>query len=645
MTPADLAPATGDDPIVRPLAAAALLDLLLALLLLTVGVTATSAQVVAFVVAWPVALRRTAAIQRLWRGGGDRPVASLAAIASLGLTAVLTRGALLVAMIERWTLPPVVAIVVAVAVGAGLFALALREVDRTDRDAGRAVAWGAVAAIVVAAMLVVRVAFLGLPELMPEEAYYWLYAQHLAPGYLDHPPMVAWLIALGGALFGHNEFAVRIGALLCWSIAAVYLFRLATLLFDRSVAWLSVALLSILPIFAGIGFTMTPDSPLMAAWMAALFYLHRAALGGQARAWYGVGIAVGLGMLSKYTIVLLGPIALLVVLLHPPARMWLRRREPYLGALIALGLFSPVLYWNAHHEWASFVFQGPRRFAGRIKFSVFRYFRELLVVMTPSGIAATCVALWGARAPDDGAGLPDGRPRRTFVLVAFLVPFTAFLLYSVRQKTKLNWAAPAFLVMLPCIAHQIIGFHATAASRFRRGLHRSWVPTFVALGLIYTVVLSYVAVGFPGVGYRANSRRFIGWQSLGEQVTDIAQQQERDLGVRPVIVGMDSHDLSSELSFYTRPPALRLRGRPETITGVHQFGRDSLMFRFWDGPETFTGRPMLLVSRDAAKLRDEVLVGYFEGLDPVGEITTTRRGKPVGTYFYRLGRGYRGPPR
>jgi dolichol-phosphate mannosyltransferase len=287
----------------RPLAAAALLDLLLALLLFAVGVAAPSAQFLAFVIAWPVALWRTAAIHSLRAGRGTGHRTMVAAIVSLGLTAVLTRGALLTTMTERWALPPVLAIVVAVAVGGGLFALALREVDRTDRAEDRTVSWGAIATIVAPSMLVMRVAFLGLPELMPEETYYWLYAHHLAPGYLDHPPMVAWLIALGGVLFGHSEFAVRSGALLCWIIAAVYLFRLATLLFDRSVAWLSVALLSILPIFAGIGFTITPDSPLMAAWMAALFYLYRAVIGGQARAWYGVGVAVGLGMLSKYTIV------------------------------------------------------------------------------------------------------------------------------------------------------------------------------------------------------------------------------------------------------------------------------------------------------------------------------------------------------
>jgi dolichol-phosphate mannosyltransferase len=53
-----------------------------------------------------------------------------------------------------------------------------------------------------------------LPELLPEEAYYWNYSRHLDIGYLDHPPMVAWLIRLGTMVFGQNEFGVRIGTAL-----------------------------------------------------------------------------------------------------------------------------------------------------------------------------------------------------------------------------------------------------------------------------------------------------------------------------------------------------------------------------------------------------------------------------------------------
>ena len=69
---------------------------------------------------------------------------------------------------------------------------------------------------------------------MPEEAYYWNYAQHLDIGYLDHPPMVGWLIAAGTAVFGDTEFGVRIGALCCGAVAGFFTYRLTREMFGAA---------------------------------------------------------------------------------------------------------------------------------------------------------------------------------------------------------------------------------------------------------------------------------------------------------------------------------------------------------------------------------------------------------------------------
>ena len=68
---------------------------------------------------------------------------------------------------------------------------------------------------IAACSLLLRLAFSGAVDLLPEEAYYWNYAQHLDIGYVDHPPMIAWLIALSTGLLGHSEFAVRLPAIVC----------------------------------------------------------------------------------------------------------------------------------------------------------------------------------------------------------------------------------------------------------------------------------------------------------------------------------------------------------------------------------------------------------------------------------------------
>lgn len=122
--------------------------------------------------------------------------------------------------------------------------------------------------------------------------------------------MVAWLIWLGTALAGQNEFGVRIGAFLSGLIAMAYLYAFARNLYDKSTAMRAALLLATVPFGFAAGLAMTPDAPLIAAWAATLYYMERALLANQSRAWLGIGIAFGLGILSKYTLGLIGIAAL-----------------------------------------------------------------------------------------------------------------------------------------------------------------------------------------------------------------------------------------------------------------------------------------------------------------------------------------------
>jgi len=75
-------------------------------------------------------------------------------------------------------------------------------------------------------------------------------------------------------------------------------------------------------------------------------------------------------MLSKYTIALLGPAAIVFTSLDSGSRESYRRPEPYLAVFIAILIFTPVLYWNMSHDWASFAFQGPHRWSGSHEFAL-----------------------------------------------------------------------------------------------------------------------------------------------------------------------------------------------------------------------------------------------------------------------------------
>ncbi len=195
-------------------------------------------------------------------------------------------------------------------------------------------------------------------ELAPDEAYYWDWSRHLAWGYYDQGPFIAYLIRLTTLLFGTNEFGVRIGVWASCLGALICAYILAKRIFSPLAGFLTVVLLAATPLLTVGSLIATYDPPLVFFWALALVFLERALFGtneaGQKRAWLWAGLAVGLGFLSKHTMLLLLPCLLLFLLISPPHRKWLRRPEPYAAFLITLLLYVGVLWWNAHHHWWTF---------------------------------------------------------------------------------------------------------------------------------------------------------------------------------------------------------------------------------------------------------------------------------------------------
>ena len=94
----------------------------------------------------------------------------------------------------------------------------------------------------------VRLVFAALMPLTDDEAYYRLWSQHLALGYFDHPPFVAWAIGLGTSLLGDNGLGVRLSAVLASGATSLVLFDLAKrlglapVIAERAALWYSATL-------------------------------------------------------------------------------------------------------------------------------------------------------------------------------------------------------------------------------------------------------------------------------------------------------------------------------------------------------------------------------------------------------------------
>jgi len=458
-----------------------------------------------------------------------------------------------------------------------------------------------------------HVAYAGLIPLTPQEAYYWQYARHPALSYFDHPPAAAWTIRAFTLLLGNGERDVRLAAALWSSVFGLFFFLAGRRLFGARVALAATAMLLVTPFFSLGQTIITPDGPLVAGWLAALYFTVRALQDGRGAWLLAAGLAVGLACLGKYTGLLLAPQILLALLLDRRGRRLLRSPWPYLGVALAGVLFSPVLAWNAAHGWASFAFQFAKRGADMHLEPVLtgRFLGLQALVVSPVLFLVLVAA--AARA---GRQWRDPSMR---LCALFSVPLLLLLLcVSPFHWVKMNWAVPAY----PSALLAATAIYARNPARWRWLL----LPTvaIAALGTVYLQLMPLV----PAVPFPARDDTTAGWRELAARVR---AEQARAPGL-PVIGCF--YRTASTLAYY-------LPGQPETFSS-NAFGEPGLAYDYWGDPSVLSGRDVLVVvdDRDPGCRRREDLCRPLEPLDPL----EVRRGSARVTTFRLWRCRYLGPP-
>jgi dolichol-phosphate mannosyltransferase len=561
---------------------------------------------------------------------------------TVSLLALSFRSAVLLLLLTTWHWQAQTAILVALLSGAtvlfvGIAVCAVTESWSNEMSASR---WPLVTLTILIYLLALKLTFMGVVNLIPEEAYYWNYAQHLDLSYLDHPPAVAWLIWLSTFVLGKSELSVRVPAFICWIIAALFMFRLTLNMFDKTVAFRTILLLAVLPIYFGLGFFMTPDAPLYAAWAGCLYFLERALLSVNRKAWWGVGVCMGIGLLSKYPIALLGLATLIFVLVDHQSRRWLRRPEPYLAAMIALAIFTPVLVWNMGHDWISFMFQGPDRWDGSSKFYLHVLIGSMFLLLTPTGLIGIVKVLW-PRNPTSIASVNEGsagRRRYLWAAVFTLVPLSVFVFFSLSHQIKLNWTAPVWLAAIPLAAWDMIPHPLEIVGSATKWIRRTWMPTIIVLLIIHGAAFYYISMGLPGTGSVSPKRLFGPWRQLGDKVERIENAVEAETKSQPIIVGMDKNHISSLLSFYDFVD----NDAAWNTGGPHLFGGRSLMWELWLPASKVVGRNFLMVDFDRKRLADPNLSRYFDTTSKVFTDVLDVNDRVVGRFHWRIGYHYHG---
>jgi hypothetical protein len=296
-------------------------------------------------------------------------------------------------------------------------------------------------AVTILALVALRLVAAAWTPLTFDEAYYWMWSKHLAGGYYDHPPMVALVIRLGTMLAGDTELGVRLASILLAVPMSWAVYRTATILFGGQRVAATATILLNVTLMAAVGtLIVTPDAPLLVASSFVLFFLAKVVETGRGGWWLAVGAAVGAALLSKYTALFFGPAILIWLVAVPKLRRWLISPWPYLGGLVSLLIFSPVIVWNADHHWVSFIKQ-----IGRARIEDFQPAFVAELIPTQIAFATPLVFILGAMGLyallKRNAGVSAGR---VLISATFWTIVVYFIWHSLHARVEANWFAPVY---------------------------------------------------------------------------------------------------------------------------------------------------------------------------------------------------------
>lgn len=476
------------------------------------------------------------------------------------------------------------------------------------------------------AVLVLRIAIAIFIWPGLDETYYYVCALHPDLSYYDHPPMVALTGGLIPVLFKWvTPLSIRLGPIIFFSLAAYAFFLLARLLLTQEESLMATAVFLVTPLFIISGTFLLPDAALTFFWILSLYIFIKTIMKPKARNWILVGILLGLGMLSKYTMGFLYIGGFIFLLINKNYRKLLLTSGPYIAILVSMILFSPVVIWNVKHDFISFLFQTGR--IGVREFN-FNYFFQsiggqigyLLPFIFFPAIYCAFENLFKLRRKNEFTGL---------IFSFGTVPIIFFLVASFFNEVLPHWPLIGYITLtLPvgCLYFNLLQKRKVLFNIIA-SLHMLVVAAaiFVSIAQIYTGVLYNLELTPTGVeqdrGKMDLSLDIIGWNKFGHYFSERYYSED-------IFLFTHKGYLGGQITFATKGkyPVLCLNKK-----------MDARGFSVWQKQEKHIGKDGIFIctSRFYLNPRDKYK-SYFENIEFIESLPIERSGKIVkAIYLFR----------
>lgn len=384
-------------------------------------------------------------------------------------------------------------------------------------------------------------------ELLDDEAYYWVFSQHLDWGYFDHPPMTALLIRAGYLIFP-NELGVR---LLCVLLSTGTIWLLEKITWNKQPSLFYAMVLSMIALQLG-GFLAVPDIPLL--FFTALFF-YRYDLFLKKETWINtiwLGMCAVFLLYSKYH----GILILFFTLLSNLSLF--RSARVYAAGFFTLLLFMPHLWWQLQHDFVSFRYHLQESNVNPYKLSyTIEYVLGQLVLPGPLIGLLLLPAAWLYR-----ASLPFEKALRYTAIGIYVF----FLISSFRGRVEGNWTAPA-LIPLILLAHAYMAEH----DRWSKWVRRLLLP---GLSLILLIRIALMVDVVPVIAIKD---RFHAWKDW----PDTLKAKTNGLPV----VWLNSYQRAAKYAFYSG----------QTTHSLNFYRERRNNYNFWPIEDLLQGKKVAVV--------------------------------------------------
>ncbi|MBI5838375.1 MAG: glycosyltransferase family 39 protein [Candidatus Eisenbacteria bacterium] len=399
-----------------------------------------------------------------------------------------------------------------------------------------------------------------------DEFYYLACASHLAPGYVDHPPLSVFLLWAVRAVIGDSLPALR----LVPALAGAATIGLIGLIARRLGAGWQGQALAAGAAMAGTIYHITFSFYSMNAlsvllWTACFWVLVEIELRNEPRLWVLFGVLAGLGLENKHTFVLL-PLGLAAGLLLTRARRHLASRWLWLGCAITAALLLPNLAWQASHGWPSLEFYRNADLYKNIPTPPLVVLAYQFLVMNPGAIPVWIAGL--------GFFLVSKRGRQLRHLGWIYVALLGLMLIG--QKSRPDRIAEAYVVLFAGGGAMLSALWERAGYRWLR-----WaVPATLVLGGVALAPLGLPLLPPPQAARYAGrlgivpqiekgeSKRTelpqwladrLGWERLADDVEAVAREIRPEERARAIILAPS----------YGQGGAIELLGRGRGLPPVY----------------------------------------------------------------------------